>query len=727
MLVIKRNGTTQKFNWDKIENVINKAFQAVGKTLTSEMYNDIIDELYFGDDKGIMRDCITVEELQDQIEQALFECDHFDVAKAFILYRDKHKQQRKQAQSNINFIKNFVASYNTADATIDDNSNVGTKGIGVLNAEIHKKDNKNTNMELWEQWLTKLYPDFNVKVMRNDFNTILYPHDSSSQVMMPYCMAVSMYPFLLSGLKDLGGKSAVPKNIDSFCGIYVNLVFALASEVKGAVATPEFIMYMDYFCRKEWGENYYRNDSEYITSSICNKQKTIGSQIDQYFQQVTYSINQIAGSRGCQSPFTNFSFFDKYFFQGMFGDFKFPDGTAPIWESTNWLQQRYLHWLNQERLKCILTFPVCSYACQIENGKFKDEQTYKFICQEYSEGNSFFTYLSESIDSLSSCCRLQNAVSDNTFSMTNGQIGVMTGSKNVITLDLNRIIQDWYNTNCWMSDTRDEHKYKKETIIRYKKENLKEYLIGILERVYKYHTAYNEMLHWAKNHNLFLAYNAGFIDLNKQYLTIGINGLNQAAEFLGIKCSNNQEYSEFCKLIFSTIKEQNKLHKTKKLMFNCEQVPAESASIKLYNRDKKDGYWVPKDTNLYASYIFKPNDVNTSVLDKLTMHGSKFSAESMDGGSACHLNLEEHLTEKQYEKLLNFAAKVGCKYFTFNIPNSECEDCGFITKHPIKQCPKCGSKHISLWDRIIGYLTKISNWSAGRRQEQQTRVYHDNI
>lgn len=582
MLVIKRNGTTQKFNWDKIENVINKAFQAVGKTLTSEMYNDIIDELYFGDDKGIMRDCITVEELQDQIEQALFECDHFDVAKAFILYRNKHKQQRTQAQSNINFIKNFVASYNTADATIDDNSNVGTKGIGVLNAEIHKKDNKNTNMELWEQWLTKLYPDFNVKVMRNDFNTILYPHDSSSQVMMPYCMAVSMYPFLLSGLKDLGGKSAVPKNIDSFCGIYVNLVFALASEVKGAVATPEFIMYMDYFCRKEWGENYYRNDSEYITSSICNKQKTIGSQIDQYFQQVTYSINQIAGSRGCQSPFTNFSFFDKYFFQGMFGDFKFPDGTAPIWESTNWLQQRYLHWLNQERLKCILTFPVCSYACQIENGKFKDEQTYKFICQEYSEGNSFFTYLSESVDSLSSCCRLQNAVSDNTFSMTNGQIGVMTGSKNVITLDLNRIIQDWYNTNCWMSDTRDEHKYKKETIIRHEKENLKEYLVGILERVYKYHIAYNEMLHWAKNHNLFLAYNAGFINLDKQYLTIGINGLNQAAEFLGIKCSNNQEYSEFCKLIFSTIKEQNKLHKTKKLMFNCEQVPRLVGTINLF-------------------------------------------------------------------------------------------------------------------------------------------------
>lgn len=702
MKVLKRDGTLEMFNPNKIISAVEAAYKSQGKTIGSDVLLSL---------KGIINvhgEVISVETIQDKVEKILIDLAPYDVAKSYIIYREAHKNIRDQAQNMWEFIQNFVKSDNTANATIDDNSNVGTKGIGVLNAEIHKTANKNTNMYLWEMAVKKLFPEVSIKKMRKDFNTILYAHDSSSQVLMPYCMAVSMYPFLLNGLKDLGGKSAVPRNIDSFCGIYVNLVFALASEVKGAVATPEFLMYMDYFCRKEWGEEYYLKSDAVISSDYCNRHKTIGSQIDQYFQQVTYSINQIAGSRGMQSPFVNFSFFDKYFFEGMFGEFLFPDKTKPVWESTNWLQQRYLHWLNQERLKCILTFPVCSYACLIENNTLKDSDAFKFICKEYSEGNSFFTYLSESVDSLSSCCRLQNAVQENTFSTTNGQIGVMTGSKQVITLDLNRIIQDWKGS-CVTSTNWQE--------------SLSNYLRKVLKDVYKYHRAYNALLHWAKDNNLYAAYSAGFIDLDKQYLTIGINGLNQAAEFLGIECNNNIKYKEFCSLIFSTISEENKKHRTKHERFNTEQVPAESAAIKLYNRDKKDGYWVPEDTNLYASYIFKPNDANISILDKIILHSEQFASNKLDGGSAAHLNLDAHLSIKQYEQLLNFAAKQKCKYFTFNVPNAECEDCGYITKNPITKCPKCGSTKISLWDRVIGYLTKINNWSKGRQEEQKIRVY----
>ena len=708
MKVLKRNGNKEEFDITKINKAVEKAFDSCGKVMPEYLKN-MIKSVF----STFKEDTINIEEIQNKVEDILMNEKYFNIAKNYIIYREKHKQIREIANRKYDFIQKFAQSDNVANATIDDNSNAGIKGIGVLNSEIHKEDNKNTNMYLWEYWVKKLYPDFNIKLMRKDFNTILYPHDVSSQVMMPYCMAVSMYPFLINGLKDLGGKSAVPKNIDSFCGIYINLIFALASEVKGAVATPEFLMYMDYFCRKEWGDNYYNNSDTVISSPLCKRQKTIKSQIEQYFQQVTYSINQIAGSRGMQSPFTNFSFFDKYFFEGMFGNFYFPDNTTPKWESTNWLQQLYLHWLNQERLKCILTFPVCSYACLVEDDKFKDENTFEFICKEYSEGNSFFLYTSSSVDSLSSCCRLQNAVSDNTFNFTNGQIGIMTGSKNVITLNLSRIIQDWFNT------------YAKATLILDKeyKQSLKEYLIFILKRVYVYHTAYNSMLHWAKDNKLFKAYDAGFINLDKQYLTIGINGLNQAAEFLGIKCDNNTAYKSFCSFIFETIKEQNTLHKTKHEMYNCEQVPAESAAIKLYNRDKKDGYWVPLDTNLYASYIFKPNDPNISILDKIILHSSEFASDKLDGGQSAHLNLDSHLSKEQYKKLLLFAAKNGCKYLTFNVPNSECDDCGFITKVPIDKCPKCGSVHISKYDRIIGYLTKISNWSSGRQQEQKIRVY----
>lgn len=725
-MVIKRDGIKEEFNRNKIRDAVLKAFgitQNSSKTMDEDIYRavtEITDSVVETEDQSI-------EDIQDQIEELLMDLGYHDVAKKYILYRKEREDIRNHATRDIKFIHNFVKSDNTANATIDDNSNVGTKGIGVLNAEIHKVDNKLTNTEWWESFVKKRDPNFNIKVMRNDFKTILYPHDSSSQVGEPYCMAASMYPFLLSGLEKLGGKSAVPKNLDSFCGIYVNLNFALASEIKGAVATPEFLMYMDYFCRKEWGNNYYLKPSVKITTDYCIKQKTISSQIDQYFQQVTYSINQIAGARGMQSPFTNFSFFDKYFFEGMFGEFVFPDGTKPEWNSTNWLQKRYLHWLNQERLKCVLTFPVCSYACLTDKeGNFKDLDTFHFICSEYAQGNSFFTYLSRSVDSLSSCCRLQNAVQENTFNTTNGQIGVMTGSKNVITLDLNRIIQDWQHT--W-SDYKDHIDVNTNRCcfpvdwITHKdfQEGIKKYIENILERVYLYQYAYNDLMHWCKDHHLYAAYDAGFINLDKQYLTIGINGLNQAAEYLGMECNNNIYYKTFCRLIFSAIKEQNKKHKTKTAQFNTEQVPAESASVKLYNRDKADGYWIPTDTNLYASYIFKPNDTHISILDKIILHSSEFAADELDGGSACHLNLSEHLSQKQYEYLLKFMAKVGCKYATFNIPNCECEECHFIAKQPFSKCPKCGSTHVSLWDRIIGYLTKISNWSAARQLEGSTR------
>lgn len=725
-MVIKRDGIKEEFNRNKIRDAVLKAFgitQNSSKTMDEDIYRavtEITNSVVETEDQSI-------EDIQDQIEELLMDLGYHDVAKKYILYRKEREDIRNHATRDIKFIHNFVKSDNTANATIDDNSNVGTKGIGVLNAEIHKVDNKLTNTEWWESFVKKRDPNFNIKVMRNDFKTILYPHDSSSQVGEPYCMAASMYPFLLSGLEKLGGKSAVPKNLDSFCGIYVNLNFALASEIKGAVATPEFLMYMDYFCRKEWGNNYYLKPSVKITTDYCIKQKTISSQIDQYFQQVTYSINQIAGARGMQSPFTNFSFFDKYFFEGMFGEFVFPDGTKPEWNSINWLQKRYLHWLNQERLKCVLTFPVCSYACLTDKeGNFKDLDTFHFICSEYAQGNSFFTYLSRSVDSLSSCCRLQNAVQENTFNTTNGQIGVMTGSKNVITLDLNRIIQDWQHT--W-SDYKDHIDVNTNRCcfpvdwITHKdfQEGIKKYIENILERVYLYQYAYNDLMHWCKDHHLYAAYDAGFINLDKQYLTIGINGLNQAAEYLGMECNNNIYYKTFCRLIFSTIKEQNKKHKTKTAQFNTEQVPAESASVKLYNRDKADGYWIPTDTNLYASYIFKPNDTHISILDKIILHSSEFAADELDGGSACHLNLSEHLSQKQYEYLLKFMAKVGCKYATFNIPNCECEECHFIAKQPFSKCPKCGSTHVSLWDRIIGYLTKISNWSAARQLEGSTR------
>lgn len=373
----------------------------------------------------------------------------------------------------------------------------------------------------------------------------------------------------------------------------------------------------------------------------------------------------------------------------------------------------------------MLTFPVESFALVYQNGKFVDEESAKFVAEEYARGHSFFTYISDTVDSLSSCCRLKNTLQTKEFNYTNGNMGVQTGSKSVITLNISRIVQDWACTK--ELNGKSVQKGVRIGINPFKVKNFcddfEKYLIDILNRVYKYHEAYNGLLWDMYNAGLLPVYKAGFINLNKQYLTIGLNGLNQAAEYFGIQCTNNKEYAEFCQYVFGIVKEQNRIHKTKKTTYNTEQVPAESLAVKNYNWDKEDGYWIPSDTNLYASYIFKPNDQDVSILDKVVMHGSNYIGDYLDGGAAAHLNLSEHLSEKQYEKILKFAAENGCQYLTFNVPNSECDDCGFITKVPIDKCPKCGSTHISYYDRIIGYLTKINNWSSGRQIEQKTRVY----
>lgn len=566
--VTKRNGQKEEFNFEKIKIAVGKAIGSQDsnkwETTTGKLIGPVLVQALktgvnnlFSDQDGE----VSVEDIQDVVERIMMVNEYYDAAKRYILYREKHSEIRNEADRNILFIDNYVKSDNTANATIDDNSNVSNHNIAVLNAEIHKENNQQTNYRLLENKIKELYPEFDSKQMMRDFNSIMYLHDSSSQIGMPYCVAITMYPFLNNGIKDLGGLSAKPNSLESFCGIFINMVFAIAAQYKGAVATPSFILAMDWFCRKEWGEDYYNRSSEQVI--LGNKPRNIKQQIEQYFQQVTYSINQPASARGGQSCFWNISIFDKEFFNTMYGEFYFPDKTKASWNSFNWLQKLYLHWLNQERLKCVLTFPVISVALIYKDNKFVDEELFKYACKEYSEGNSFFTYINDSPESLSSCCRLSSKLSKPQFNFTNGQVGEMTGSKNVITLDLNRIIQDC-NRNY---NIKQHGKWKDNSSF------ISNYLIAILDRVYKYQTAYNACLTHLYDKGLLTAYNAGFIDLRKQYLTIGINGLNQAAEFLGIKCNKNDDYKEFCNLIFTTIKEQNALHKTKDLMFNTEFTP----------------------------------------------------------------------------------------------------------------------------------------------------------
>lgn len=419
MSVIKRDGRVEAFNVEKIVNAARKAYEACNSELSSEVESKLRN--LFTD-----QDTIGIEEIQDAVEKILMQ-DNPEFAKAFIIYRYKHKRTRDFVKNKIKFIDNYRKSNNTANATVDDNSNVNGKNIGILNAEIHKEDNINVSRGMIMSKLKELYPDFDSKQYVRDLeNHIIYKHDESgfAGAISPYCCSISMYPFLTSGIKYIGGLSAAPQNIDSYCGMYINLIFAVSAQFAGAVATSEFLLYFDYFARKEWGDNYWQKAEVVLSSEHSLRQKTIRKQIHQYFQQVIYSINQPAAARGLQSAFVNFSLFDKDFFEGMFGHFYFPDGSQPMWESLNWLQKDFLHWFNQERLRCILTFPVVSCTLLYKDGEFQDKEFYEFICQEYAEGNSFFLYISDTVDSLSSCCRLKNKIQTKEFNFTNGNMGV---------------------------------------------------------------------------------------------------------------------------------------------------------------------------------------------------------------------------------------------------------------------------------------------------------------
>jgi ribonucleoside-triphosphate reductase len=545
MLVIKRDKKVEPFDVNKIDAAITKAFNAVNEPIDSDILQDIKDELY-------INNIVSVEELQDQLEKALMACDYYDVAKAFILYRRKRAESRALNKKK-QFIKDYAKAKNAATGSkYDANANVTEKNIVTLNGELFKGDVIKVNRAILTDKIRELYGEELAKeYIRMLEQHLLYKHDETS--IMPYCVAITMYPFLLEGLQPIGGLSARPKNLDSFCGMFVNLVFAISSQFAGAVATGEFLMYFDYFARKEWGDDYWKRPEEMV-----DKHRNIDKTLEQKFQQIVYSINQPAAARNFQSVFWNISYFDKNYFEGIFGEFYFPDGTQPQWESLSWLQKKFAKWFNEERTKCILTFPVETMALLTNGEDVVDEEYADFTAEMYSKGHSFFTYMSDSPDSLSSCCRLRNEVTDNQFSYSLGAGGIATGSKSVMTLNINRLVQDAVNNGYDM--------------IEYLRENVK--------KVHKFQTAYNELLKDYLKDGLLTVYTAGFIDMKKQYLTIGVNGVIEAAEFLGIPVNDNPTYREFMQSILKTISDENRKARTKELMFNTEFVPKTCGHVK---------------------------------------------------------------------------------------------------------------------------------------------------
>jgi ribonucleoside-triphosphate reductase len=727
MNVRKCDGSFEEYNPNKVKKGICEAYVAANEECPDGLIEALTKNL-------LIYDNISSSEIRRQVEEALMSINK-KVARVYIKKFEEVEGEHKRLRKNDDFVKTYINASNAATGSkYDTNANVSNKNIVTLGQEIHKGDNIKQNRYIMHNKIKALYG----KKLANQYiydleHHNIYRHDESGTPGFPYCVAITMYPFLVDGLKNLGGQSTAPTDLKSYCGEFINLVYSVSSQFMGAVATPEFLMYMDYFIRKDYGDDYLSKLNEKV--EINRKGRTLEQVIENCFQQVVHSMNMPAGNRGYQTVFWNIGYFDKPYFDGVFGEFRFPDGTAPKWETLSWLQKKFMKWFNEERTKYVLTFPVETMALLTDGGDdFIDKEYADFTAEMWAEGHSFFCYLSDSPDSLSSCCRLRNSLKDNklddehnhtTHQFSMGTASVATGSKCVMTIDLNRAIQnatfEYYEDNgiSYKKGEKLLDDVNKSDVYPY----IKGYLTQLTERVHKYLSSFNSIVKDFYQANMLTVYSAGFIDMRKQYLTIGVNGLTDAAEFFGLDITPNDDYIEFVNIILETINICNKKDRTRDCMYNTEFIPGENVSYKHYNWDKKDGYYVSPKHIMYSSYFYNPEDEKLSVLDKFVMHGRNFSS-MCDGGMALHQNLQESLSKEQYRKLLKFAAKNGTSYFTFNVRNTCCEDCGYISKHTLDKCPHCGSTNISYLTRIIGYLKKIKDFGEPRQIEASKRVYN---
>ena len=690
LYIIKRNGKREPFSPDKIKNAIAKAFLSVNSFATQDVLINVMSRLK-------IHDGISVEEIQNQVEVSLMAERYYEVAKAYILYRQRHYEDR-EVKEKLDFLINYCNASNAATGSkYDANANVEKKNIATLIGELPKSNFIRLNRRLLCDKIKDLFgKELSDKYLYLLNNHFIYKNDETS--IANYCASITMYPWLLEGTKSIGGNASAPTNLKSYCGGFINMVFMVSSMLSGACATPEFLMYMDYFIRKEYGDDYYEHSDKVVDLSL--RQRTIDKMITDSFEQVVYSINQPTGARNFQSVFWNVAYYDRYYFQSLFGEFRFPDGTKPIWESLSWLQKRFMRWFNEERTRAVLTFPVETMALLSKDGDIIDTEYADFTAEMYAAGHSFFTYVSDNADSLSSCCRLRNEIQDNGFSYTLGAGGVSTGSKSVLTINLNRCIQYECRNNIPQFQFIEE----------------------VIDLMHKVQICYNENLKYLQSKGMLPLFDAGYIAINRQYLTIGVNGLVEAAEFLSIPIDDNPQYQKFVEDTLGLVEKYNHQYRSKDLLFNCEMIPAENVGVKHAKWDREDGYRVPRDC--YNSYFYRVEDDSLNLIDKFRLHGARYIAH-LTGGSALHANLEEHLSQAQYRQLLRVAAQEGCNYFTFNIPNTVCNDCGHIDKRYLHECPECHSKNVDYLTRVIGYMKRVSSFSKARQEEAARRHYEN--
>lgn len=305
MKVLKRHIPNSKdryeeFDINKIISAVKKAYKSQDKEISKTLIADL--KWSFG---MLDYDEISVEEIQNKVEDILRMHAPFDVLKAYVIYRSTHTESRL-VRERLDYMNKYSNSSDNASSSseTDANANVSMKNVANLEGEVYKTTNRIIQRQRMKDKLNELYPELAKKYEEDLEKHIIYTHDeASTPVLKPYCMAVTLYPLMTEGVGNIDGITPTPPNdISSFSGQVTNLAFLLSSQCKGAVAFGDYFIALNYYVIKEYGTNWY-DKLDLISTSECNLiPRTIKSAIEKGMKQFIWGINQPAGNRSYNSP-----------------------------------------------------------------------------------------------------------------------------------------------------------------------------------------------------------------------------------------------------------------------------------------------------------------------------------------------------------------------------------------------------------------------------------------
>lgn len=588
------------------------------------------------------------------------------------------------------FIDNFVDKNTVADASIDGNANVGTKDVCSLTTEMSKPHLKLLSFNKIYYELTKKYGhETAMEWLEGEWVGRYYLHDASSATFIPYCYAYDLEALVNKGLFFIDNFNAQPpKHLTTYTDFVGEFVSWTSNRSSGACGLPSFLVYSFYFWKKDCETNFLINNPEYYR--------------DQEFQRIIYKLNQ-PYLRVNQSAFTNFSIFDKPYYEAIFGGKEFPDGTPMVMYTDEFIeyQKAFMRVVSDIRSKNMMTFPVLSYCLLRKNGSFVDEDFAKWCCKHNMKWADSNFFISEDVTSLSNCCRLVSDIKNLGYFNSLGGTALEVGSVKVNTINLARIA--------------------------YESKNVDDYIKILTKEVILCCKTLDTVRHIIQRNaekGLLPNYTHGIVNMKSQYNTIGILGIYEVLVHYGMKETDKFGYVyytdegiEFAKQILKTITDvKNEFQSNVDYSINIEQVPAERAAAVLMEKDKiffpDEKYELP----LYGNQWI-PLGIKTTISEKVKL--SAIMDKACSGGSIAHINLDGPMEDFDTAwDLLNRIADAGVVYFAFCTKISACEhNHGFYGD----VCPICGGEKVTTYQRIVGFLTPEKTYSKERKAEFRMR------